>query len=187
MDRCKEFLTKKNIKEKADDIFSYIKRTQTIKSLVSLKILLQVAKYLALYIGCLSLFSTSNVMAQDNSGMIDWELYKSQSGVDIYMADMPCIDSSNGLYVVKIMIRLVNRNEKTALVSWEAERWFDNNYAPDNSRDEKVSFKIKLKPQEEIAGNCFDKSLSEYKRFLYRESVPQLTRLELNSLKVFLM
>jgi hypothetical protein len=136
-------------------------------------------------VGAICIVATAAV-APEGIDSAEWELYKEDTGVQIYMKKQTCNDEANGLFLEYVLIKLVNTNNEPVDVSWIAHRWLDNKPAFDGNSEDENSFVFSIPANETLEGECAQEGLSEYKRFTRKTSTPILSDLELAELTVTL-
>ncbi|QTN37982.1 hypothetical protein HZ996_02110 [Cryomorphaceae bacterium] len=130
--------------------------------------------------------ATAVAGAPEGINSLEWTLYTTENGVEIYMKKQACDDPANGVYLEYVLIKVVNTNNQDAEVSWVPHPFHDNMPAFDSNSDDERSASFTLSAGSALEGTCGDQRLSEYKRFTDKDDMRELTDLELANLTVTL-
>ena len=130
--------------------------------------------------------ATAVAGAPEGINSLEWTLYTTETGVDIYMTKQACDDPANGVYFEYVLIKVVNTTDQDAEVSWVPHPFHDNKPAFDSNSDDERGASFSLPAGSALEGTCGDQSLSEYKRFTDKDDMRELTDLELANLTVIL-
>ncbi|HBX52509.1 MAG: hypothetical protein A2275_03300 [Bacteroidetes bacterium RIFOXYA12_FULL_35_11] len=91
----------------------------------------------------------------------DWQLSKSEKGVQVYFKKIQCDLKSDPAYMDPhqelVVFKLVNTGNKKVTVSWTFEIWFGANCRSCNLKNEQgnpYSHSFELNPGQTIEGNC---------------------------------
>ncbi|MGV6862004.1 MAG: hypothetical protein ACWA41_09545 [Putridiphycobacter sp.] len=130
----------------------------------------------------IGLFTLVNVGAQSN-----WLNYRTISGVKIYTQEVDCRPVDNMAQKV-ILLKIENSNNYQIEISWDLRVWYDGKEMVNNSNPEQRHYSFYLDAKQSLEGDCTmlsnTKNLYIFKKFLDFEKSGELTKFELQNLKV---
>lgn len=114
----------------------------------------------------------------------NWQLYKTQDGVQVYYKLNECNDIHNGIHKQVIAIKLVNTNSYEVRIQWKNELWYnDNCYTCGQDKENYV--KRMLNPDESLESNCdTNVDLNIFVKYLNYNDKPELKKFEFKNIKV---
>ena len=114
----------------------------------------------------------------------DWNLYKTQDGVQVFYKIEECHDVSNGIHKEIIDIKIVNTNSYAIRIQWKNELWYDNEcWTCGNDKENFI--KNELMANETLGSSCdLNRELTIFSKYLNYDNKPVLTKFELSNIKV---
>lgn len=81
-----------------------------------------------------------------------WQPYKTTSEVDVFYRTEQCHDEVNGIHREYILLKFVNKTDKSLVVLWNLESYSNNVCTTCNN--EEYNYSLKLEAHEEVEGKC---------------------------------
>ncbi len=141
--------------------------------------------FLILFTYC-SMFSLTTKTTTITVKNKEWKLFTNKDGIQIYFKYEECHDIKNGIHQEEVVLKLVNTTDKNIQISWDLEKWYNDNCKGCDTFDKENHFSIMINASETKIGSCetrYDfRELIIFSKFLNMENTSTLTKFNIKNI-----